>query len=410
MTLLDDLKALIAKYDAPVEPVPVEPAPVEPVPVDTAPVDPVPVPTDPAPADPSPPLTGPVLTSKAEIDAALAAAKPGAAIYFSGDYPAGLTFKGLKFAYTVQLIGVNARAEFVDLVGCENLDVLQVTAYPTVFPLVDKYRPLFRARLGSVYCRFIGCVGMGHATGRDYYTWTQAEWIERKVFGIHLESPFCEAIDCDLRGVGFGILAKADDTTIRDCRVIGFSTDAYRILGDRVLHSNNVSADSFNVDPGHDDGTQGWEDGADKVLTGCTIQNWRHVDWLYDRLKPFPGESQGLGMFDGMYDGWIVMGCQIATDHYHGIVFAGATNVSLQRNQCFTQTNLRPGYPQIRIDPAKATRGGFPSHHNEILECIAPRLVLNDDPATRIEDRNVIGQPRDETAYQELLAYVRAVA
>jgi hypothetical protein len=41
MTLLDDLKALIAKYDAPVEPVPVEPAPVDTAPVDPAPADPV---------------------------------------------------------------------------------------------------------------------------------------------------------------------------------------------------------------------------------------------------------------------------------------------------------------------------------------------------------------------------------
>ena len=39
MTLLDDLKALIAKYDAPVDAAPVDPAPV-----DTAPVDPVPAP------------------------------------------------------------------------------------------------------------------------------------------------------------------------------------------------------------------------------------------------------------------------------------------------------------------------------------------------------------------------------
>lgn len=394
----------------PVDPTPVDPTPVEPTPVDPAPVNPVPVPVNPAPVDPAPVVPAGALTTQAEIIAALKAAQGGETIYFTGDYPAGLTIKAISCQSRVDLVAVNARAEFIDLIGCVNIYVHDLTCYPTVFPLADRYRPLFRTRLGSADCGFIGVRGMGHATGRDYYNWTLTEWQERKVFGLTANSPRTEISGAKFYGVGFGITIAADDCITRDCSVFGYSTDGARGLGDRHQDINTTTADSFNIDPGHDDGRQSWEDDADKVLSGVVLHNYTHVDWLYDRPKPFEGISQGSGNFDGMYDGWDVKNCTILTDHYHGMTFAGLTNSVLDGVHCMTQNNTFPGYPAIRIDPAKATRGGFPSHHNTIIDCIAPRLVLNDDPASRVESGNIIGQPRDEAVYQATLARVRAIA
>ncbi len=406
------LKSIAAAIDASLvqpEPEPVEPeTPVEPDPV--VPVEPAPV--EPTPADPAPvePVPAGVLTTQAEIIAALKAARGGEAIHFAGDYPAGLTLKGIKCPSRVTLVARGARADFIDLIGCENIYVHGLTCYPTVFPLVDKYRPMFRTRLGSLNCGFIDCRAMGHASGRDYYNWTLAEWQERKVFALMAQSPFTEVVGFKAYGVGFGVAIAADDCILRNSAVFGFSTDGIRCLGDRMQDIGNTTADSFNIDPGHDDGRQSWEDDADMVLSGVVLHGYTHVDWLYDRPRIFAGISQGSGNFDGMYDGWDVADCTILTDHYHGMTFAGLTNSTIERVHCMTQNNTYPGYPAIRIDPAKATRGGFPSHHVTIRDCIAPRLFLNDDPATRIESGNVIGQPRNEALYQATLERVRALA
>ena len=390
----------------PVDPTPVDPVPVDPAPVDPAPVDPVPVPVDPAPAL--------VLTSLAEIIAALKAAQGGETIYIGGDYPSGLTLKGIKCASRVVLQSVNARADFIDLIGCANIHVADLLCYPTAFPLIDTSRPLFRTRLGCVGCAFIRPRGMGHATGRDYHNWTLAEWQERRVFGMILNDP-TEVIAPKFYGVRFGITVAADDCRLTDPAVFGFSVDAFRWLGDRMIAVNPTCGDMIKIDASHNDLGQSWEDDADKVLSDVQITGWTAVDWLYpDRLDPqFTGVdaiAQGSGNFDGMYDRWVMKDCTFLTDHYHGASWAGLTNSVLDGVHCMTQNNTFPGYPAIRIDPAKATRGGFPSHHNTIRNCIAPRLVLNDDAATRVESGNIIGQPRDEAAYQAAIARVRAIA
>lgn len=431
-TLIDlrgTLRAAITQIDAALAETPA-PAPV-PVPEPVPTPDPKPEPTpDPKP-DPKPepdpvptpiptptptpiPAPGAVLKDKAAIDVALKACKGGETLHFSGDYPAGLSFKGVKFASRVTLVSAGARADWIDLSGCENLFVQGLTCYPTIFPLENRYRPLFRVRLGSIGCGFVDCLGMGDATGRDYHNWTLAEWQERRVFGMILNDP-TEVIAPKFYGVRFGITVAADDCRLTDPAVFGFSVDAFRWLGDRMIAVNPTCGDMIKIDASHNDLGQSWEDDADKVLSDVQITGWTAVDWLYpDRLDPqFTGVdaiAQGSGNFDGMYDRWVMKDCTFLTDHYHGASWAGLTNSVLDGVHCMTQNNTFPGYPAIRIDPAKATRGGFPSHHNTIRNCIAPRLVLNDDAATRVESGNIIGQPRDEAAYQAAIARVRAIA
>jgi len=423
------LKQLASLIDAglaaqPVEPAPVEPtepAPVEPTPVDpvepetpTDPVEPVPVdpaPVDPAPVDPVPAQPHPIITSRAELDAALASAQGGETLHFSGDFTAGLTLKNIKKASRVSLYAHGARAEFIDLIGCENLHFHGLTCYPTVFPLADKYRPLFRARLGSLNNGFIDCRGMGHETGRDYLSWTQADWDMRKVFGCILNSPNTEVTGMKLYGINFGVTIAADDCLVRASAAFGIGTDGFRILGDRSRFIDCTSADNVDIDPGHDDGQQSWEDDADKVLSDVTHQGFTMVEWLDKaKAKIGTGIGQGSGNFDGMYDRWNMTEATIVTDHYHGVTFGGLTNSTLEGLHVMHNGNpIKVGYPQIRIDPAKVSRGGFPSHHNTIRDCIAPRIVLNDDPATRIESGNIIGQPRNEAVYQATLERVRAI-
>jgi len=385
-----------------------EPRP-EPVP------EPVPVPQpEPAPApapDPVPapvPGTGPVLQTAAEIQNALGLARGGDTIRIAGDLGA-LVLRGGQYASTVRIVAVGqTRAEYVQVAGSTaNLDIEGVTAYPTVFPLVNPYRPLFEAAATTMGVRFVDCIGMGHQTGRQYHGWSLAEWQARKVFGINLLGASSEAIGCELYGVGFGILQKGLNTRAAWNRVIGCSTDFYRVLGDGAVHEFNDSGDSFNIDASHDDGFQGW--GPNGVLRRVIVRGYRHVDWLDSgRARLLSGWSQGIGLFDGMYEDWLIEDAQVATDHYHGLTVAGATRFTARNVHLFTQTGANAQYPQLKVGAAKASRGGALSSQISVTGCIVPRLVLGGMSDTPVQFGNIVNQPRDEAAYSALLAGVKA--
>lgn len=408
--LRGDLTAALGRIDAalaePAEQAPAPPA-EEPEPVPAPEPEPAPAP-EPTPVPAPVPSTGPVLTTLAEIQNALGLCRGGETIAVAGDLGA-LVLRGGAYAAPVCIHAVGpARAEYVQVAGSTaNLDIEGVTAYPASFPLANPYRPLFEAAATTRRVRFVDCVGMGHQTGRQYHGWSLAEWQARKVFGINLLGAASEAIGCELYGVGFGILQKGLDTRAAWNRVIGCSTDFYRVLGDGAVHEFNDSGDSFNIDASHDDGFQGW--GPNGVLRRVTVRGYRHVDWLDSgRARLLSGWSQGMGLFDGMYEDWLIEDTQVATDHYHGLTVAGATRFTARRVHLMTQTNANKQYPQLKVGAAKASRGGALSSQISVTDCIVPRLVLGGMSDAPVQYGNIVGQPRDEAAYAALLAGVKA--
>ena len=62
---------------------------------------------------------------------------------------------------------------------------------------------------------------------------------------------------------------------------------------------------------------------------------------------------QGIGCFDGMFDGWVVENNVVITDHWHGISFYGMTNSRIVNNTVIDIDEADPGPPWIMVTAHK---------------------------------------------------------
>jgi hypothetical protein len=86
------------------------------------------------------------------------------------------------------------------------------------------------------------------------------------------------------------------------------------------------------------------------VLRGNTIINYE------DPQQPFLGTLQGIGCFDGMFEGWRVENNVVMTDHWHGITLSGATDCIIVNNTVVDLNENEPGPPWVRFSDHKDGR------------------------------------------------------
>jgi hypothetical protein len=77
-----------------------------------------------------------------------------------------------------------------------------------------------------------------------------------------------------------------------------------------------------------------------------------------DPNQRLTNSMQGIGCFDGMFDGWVVENNVVITDHWHGISFYGMTNSRIVNNTVIDVNDAKPGPPWIMVT---AHKDGTPS-------------------------------------------------
>jgi MYXO-CTERM domain-containing protein len=75
-----------------------------------------------------------------------------------------------------------------------------------------------------------------------------------------------------------------------------------------------------------------------------------------DPNQKLSNEMQGIGCFDGMFDGWVVENNVVITDHWHGISFYGMTNSRIVNNTVIDLDDAQPGPPWIMVTAHKDGR------------------------------------------------------
>jgi parallel beta-helix repeat protein len=83
------------------------------------------------------------------------------------------------------------------------------------------------------------------------------------------------------------------------------------------------------------------------TLRGNTIINYE------DPNQSYKGNLQGIGLFDGMFENWIVENNLIITDHWHGISFYGAINCKIINNTVVDNNNEPEPDPWIMVNDHK---------------------------------------------------------
>jgi parallel beta-helix repeat protein len=169
----------------------------------------------------------------------------------------------------------------------------------------------------------------------DISGWTESDWLARTGNGITMNGSNISVLDNTITAVDHGIGSDASNSLVSGNLIANFRGDGIRELGDDVVYENNTIKNSYNVDDNHDDGFQSWSVGSggvgtgvvkNVVLRGNTIINFENPN------QPFKGNLQGVGLFDGMFENWIVENNLVITDHWHGISFYGAINCTIVNN------------------------------------------------------------------------------
>lgn len=199
---------------------------------------------------------------------------------------------------------------------------------------------------------------------QDESVWTTREdWDSQAASAVNASGDRITIRNCRIRNVDFGISMSGRGSRVEHNTIDGFAGDGLRGLGDDEVFEYNLVKNRRDVNDNHPDGFQSWSVGPEGVGTGV-VRNialrGNTIIGYEDPAIPFIGTLQGIGCFDGFYDGWVVENNVIITDHWHGISFYGARNTRIRNNTVLDLNALAPGPPWTMVT---AHKSGEPSRN-----------------------------------------------
>jgi hypothetical protein len=192
-------------------------------------------------------------------------------------------------------------------------------------------------------------------------------------------------------GVYNGILMMGQDALMEENIIDGFAGDAMRALGDNSIVRRNKVQNCHQINASHTDGFQTWSTAGGKVGAGTLhnllIEDNKILESVGTRSS-FACKLQGLSMFDGMYDGFVIRNNLIVTTAYHGITMAGALNSKIVNNTVIHAQGLAGTFPWIRISNHK---NGTSSNNVEVTNnLVTSNKVVTNAPKAIVQSNNIV--------------------
>ena len=245
--------------------------------------------------------------------------------------------------------------------------------------------------------------GLHVGTTTDASSWTAGDWVQKSAAGIGLRSvTYCEIFNCRIENTSFGLNIEyaSDHTTAVGNTIKYYSGDGCRLISNDVYLAYNTITDCLKVDDNHDDAIQSYSRGEDNSPgTGVLYNNVVRGNLIIgttDFSNPLAGSPQGLGCFDGFFDGWIVENNVVIVDHYHGISFYGMRNSYILNNTVIDQNHDNDISPWIMITDHK---NGTPSQNCIMANNIAYRSVSASGDNVTEAHNFVVGRDNPELLY-----------
>ncbi|MEX0583472.1 MAG: right-handed parallel beta-helix repeat-containing protein [Sneathiella sp.] len=217
-------------------------------------------------------------------------------------------------------------------------------------------------------------------TVADISGWSDDDWNEQAIDGIFSAGDFTELSNNRIKNINFGITIFGDNSSVVNNHIENFSGDGLRGLGDHALFEGNVVKNCYQVNRNHADGFQSWSVSSegeiaagvvkDVILRRNLILNFEDFD------QPYRCELQGIGMFGGVYEDWIIENNIVIVDNWHGITVLGARNVRIQHNTVLDVDYFEPGPAAITI---RQQKGGPPVVDSLIANNIANAIFGDSD-------------------------------
>lgn len=221
----------------------------------------------------------------------------------------------------------------------------------------------------------------------DYLQWTATDWDNNKRNGMLIAGDRVTIARNRVTGIYHGIFAGASNSLMEQNIVDGFAGDGMRSNGDNSIVRRNKVQNCVKIDGNHSDGFQAFSIGANGPGTGTiknlTIEDNKIFEWVSAATSPIRCKLQGIGMFDGMYDGTVIRNNVIAVSNYHGLTVAGAVNSVIANNTVVHPDGIAGNRPWIKISNHK---NGTPPSNVTIANNLATNYHVSSDPS-----RNILG-------------------
>jgi hypothetical protein len=227
-------------------------------------------------------------------------------------------------------------------------------------------------------------------TSTNYRQWTVTDWNTYQRSGFLIDGTRQTVARNRVTGVYNGILMMGTDALMEENIIDGFAGDAMRALGDNSIVRRNKVQNCHQINASHTDGFQTWSSGPGGIGTGTlrnlTIEDNKIFEFVGTR-SPIACKLQGLSMFDGMYDGFVIRNNLIATTAYHGITMGGALNSTIVNNTVIHAQGLAGSYPWIRVSNHK---NGTPSQNVVVANNLVTSNKVVSNAARNISETNNI--------------------
>ncbi len=176
--------------------------------------------------------------------------------------------------------------------------------------------------------------------------WTATDW--NKIAGsiaVYIRSgKNVEVSHNQMKNISFGISIdfNAPDARVFRNIIDTFNGDGIRGLGDRGTFENNLIKNPLQTNDNHSDFFQSWRNytNANRPVEGVVVRN---NTFLAIGNHPLLANTQGVGLFDGPYKGWIVENNLIISSIYHGISLYGPVDSVVRKNVVIDPNNVIPG-------------------------------------------------------------------
>ncbi len=222
----------------------------------------------------------------------------------------------------------------------------------------------------------------------DITGWTVTDWqtkLTKTSNAINVNAAHSTILDNDVFNASFGIVLgkTAVFSLVSGNTITNFYNDAMRGLADDCVFEYNLVQNSYVADSNHDDFFQSWStDAAGTVGAGTvyrvTLRGNTFLGYT-DPAQPLVAQPQGAGLFDGMFQDWVVENNVIASKTYHGISFYGAINCKIINNTVIenpldVSSSLRPWIlVTSHKDQANGTPWPVPSSGNIVRNNITAK-------------------------------------
>lgn len=217
----------------------------------------------------------------------------------------------------------------------------------------------------------------------DSSSWTIEDWNSIPATGLSGGGYALIFENIHIRNIDAGISVGGEKIVVRENIIENFAADGLRGNGNHMLFEGNLVMNCYDVNSNHDDGFQSVSSPDAPhhhvTLRGNTILNFTSEN------QPFRGSLQGIGMFDGFYDQWVIENNLVVCDVYHGIAVKGSRELILRNNTVVDAIPGNSATPWILVD---AHKDGTASRSITIVNNLLPYFSGNPEENGYFLDAN----------------------